>query len=84
MVQHGADGLIVLGGADGNPDVLTARFAGLPTVFVEFDTLGSRTAHVSIDNETAFWRSSSISRRPDTPASRRSRARSTCASRPSA
>jgi DNA-binding LacI/PurR family transcriptional regulator len=54
MVQHGTDGLIVLGGADGNPDVLSARFAGLPTVFVEFDSLGSRTAHVSIDNETAF------------------------------
>jgi LacI family repressor for deo operon, udp, cdd, tsx, nupC, and nupG len=54
MVHHGTDGLIVLGGADGNPDVLGTKFKGLPTVFVEFDLLGSRSAHVSIDNEQAF------------------------------
>jgi DNA-binding LacI/PurR family transcriptional regulator len=54
MVQHGSDGLIVLGGADGNPDVLSRRFSDLPTVFVEYDTVGTRSGHVSIDNETAF------------------------------
>jgi|tagenome__1003787_1003787.scaffolds.fasta_scaffold20896677_2 DNA-binding LacI/PurR family transcriptional regulator len=54
MVHHGTDGLIVLGGADGNPDVLGTRFQGLPSVFVEYDVLGSRSAHVGIDNEQAF------------------------------
>jgi LacI family transcriptional regulator len=54
VVQHGADGIIVLGGSDGNPDVLSERFAGLATVFVEFDSIGKRSAHVSIDNEAAF------------------------------
>jgi DNA-binding LacI/PurR family transcriptional regulator len=54
IVQHGADGIIVLGGSDGNPDVLSNRFAGLATVFVEFDSVGTRSAHVSIDNEEAF------------------------------
>jgi LacI family repressor for deo operon, udp, cdd, tsx, nupC, and nupG len=54
MVEHGTDGLIVLGGADGNPDVLGSKFHGLPSVFVEYDVLGSRSAHVGIDNETAF------------------------------
>jgi DNA-binding LacI/PurR family transcriptional regulator len=54
MVQHGTNGLVVLGGADGNPDVLSRRFSGLPTVFVEYDVLGSRSAHVEIDNESAF------------------------------
>ncbi|MDX6504384.1 MAG: LacI family transcriptional regulator [Gaiellaceae bacterium] len=53
-VEHGAAGLVVFGGADGNPDVLSERWDGLPTVFVEYDTLGSRSAHVGIDNETAF------------------------------
>ena len=54
MVQHGTEGLVVLGGADGNPDVLSRRFSGLPTVFVEYDVLGSRSAHVEIDNASAF------------------------------
>jgi DNA-binding LacI/PurR family transcriptional regulator len=53
-VEHGAAGLVVFGGADGNPDVLSDRWDGLPTVFVEYDTLGSRSAHVGIDNESAF------------------------------
>jgi LacI family transcriptional regulator len=53
-VEHGAAGLVVFGGADGNPDVLSERWDGLPTVFVEYDTLGSRSAHVGIDNESAF------------------------------
>src|SRR3954471_20295886 len=53
-VQHGANGLIVLGGADGNPDILRARWPGLPVVFVEYDTVGSRSAHVGIDNESAM------------------------------
>ncbi|MGZ4372644.1 MAG: substrate-binding domain-containing protein [Gaiellaceae bacterium] len=54
VVAHRSDGLLVLGGADGNPAVLAARSHGLPTVFVEFDSLGSRSAHVGIDNEKAF------------------------------
>jgi LacI family transcriptional regulator len=53
-VEHGANGLIVLGGADGNPDILRARWPGLPVVFVEYDTVGSRSAHVGIDNEAAM------------------------------
>jgi LacI family repressor for deo operon, udp, cdd, tsx, nupC, and nupG len=53
-VEHGAAGLVVFGGADGNPDVLSTRWKGLPTVFVEYDTLGNRSAHVGIDNESAF------------------------------
>jgi LacI family transcriptional regulator len=52
--QYGVSGLMVLGGADGNPDVLTERWAGLPTVFVEYDTLGSRSAHIGIDNYAAI------------------------------
>jgi LacI family transcriptional regulator len=53
-LAHGAEGLIVLGGADGNPDVLSTRFADLPVVFVEYDTIGGRSAHVGMDNEEAF------------------------------
>jgi LacI family transcriptional regulator len=52
-VAYGVSGLVVLGGADGNPDVLTERW-NLPTVFVEYDTLGSRSAHIGIDNYAAF------------------------------
>jgi LacI family transcriptional regulator len=47
-------GLIVFGGSDGNPDVMRSRWPGLATVFVEYDTLGTRSAHVGIDNERAF------------------------------
>src|SRR3954454_21860070 len=53
-VGHGANGLVVLGGADGNPDILRTRWPGLPVVFVEYDTVGTRSAHVGIDNETAM------------------------------
>jgi LacI family transcriptional regulator len=53
-IVHGAEGLIVLGGSDGNPDVLSDRFPEFPTVFVEYDTIGGRSAHVGIDNERAF------------------------------
>jgi LacI family transcriptional regulator len=53
-VAHGANGLIVLGGADGNPDILRTRWPGLPVVFVEYDTVGNRSAHVGIDNESAM------------------------------
>jgi LacI family transcriptional regulator len=53
-VEHGANGLIVLGGADGNPDILRSRWPGLPVVFVEYDTVGDRSAHVGIDNELAM------------------------------
>jgi LacI family transcriptional regulator len=53
-VGHGANGLVVLGGADGNPDILRTRWPGLPVVFVEYDTVGSRSAHVGIDNEAAM------------------------------
>jgi LacI family transcriptional regulator len=53
-VGHGANGLVVLGGADGNPDILRSRWPGLPVVFVEYDTVGSRSAHVGIDNEAAM------------------------------
>lgn len=54
VVSCGCDAIIVLGGSDGNPDVLSDRFSGLPTVFVEYDTVGTRSAHISIDNERAF------------------------------
>jgi LacI family transcriptional regulator len=53
-VAHGVHGLVVLGGADGNPDILRSRWPGLPVVFVEYDTVGSRSAHVGIDNEAAM------------------------------
>jgi DNA-binding LacI/PurR family transcriptional regulator len=53
-IEHGAAGLVVFGGADGNPDVLSRRWDSLPVVFVEYDTIGSRSAHVGIDNEAAF------------------------------
>jgi LacI family repressor for deo operon, udp, cdd, tsx, nupC, and nupG len=53
-LAHGADGLIVLGGADGNPDILRGRWPGLPVVFVEHDIIGTRSAHVGIDNEAAM------------------------------
>jgi DNA-binding LacI/PurR family transcriptional regulator len=53
-IEHGAAGLVVFGGADGNPDVLSRRWDNLPVVFVEYDTIGSRSAHVGIDNEKAF------------------------------
>jgi LacI family transcriptional regulator len=53
-VQYGVSGLMVLGGADGNPDVLRERWSGLPTVFVEYDTLGDRSAHIGIDNYAAY------------------------------
>jgi LacI family transcriptional regulator len=52
--QNEVAGIVVLGGADGNPDVLRRRWPGLATVFVEYDTLGTRSAHVGIDNESAF------------------------------
>jgi LacI family repressor for deo operon, udp, cdd, tsx, nupC, and nupG len=53
-LAHGADGLVVLGGADGNPDILRERWPGLPVVFVEHDIIGTRSAHVGIDNESAM------------------------------
>ncbi|MDX6503073.1 MAG: LacI family transcriptional regulator [Gaiellaceae bacterium] len=53
-LEHGAEGVIVLGGSDGNPDVLSERFPELPVVFVEYDTVGGRSAHVGMDNERAF------------------------------
>jgi DNA-binding LacI/PurR family transcriptional regulator len=53
-INQGAAGLVVFGGADGNPDVLSRRWDNLPVVFVEYDTIGSRSAHVGIDNESAF------------------------------
>jgi DNA-binding LacI/PurR family transcriptional regulator len=52
--QESVAGLVVFGGADGNPDVLRQRWPGLATVFVEYDTLGTRSAHVGMDNEKAF------------------------------
>jgi LacI family transcriptional regulator, galactose operon repressor len=54
VLAHGADGLIVLGGADGNPAVLTGGASGLPAVFLEYDPLGQRSVHVGISNEKAF------------------------------
>jgi len=53
-VQHGADALVILGGADGNPDILSQRWGNLPAVFVDYDTFGSRCAHVGLDYEAAF------------------------------
>jgi LacI family transcriptional regulator len=53
-INQGAAGLVVFGGADGNPDVLSRRFDRLPVVFVEYDTIGGRSAHVGMDNEEAF------------------------------
>jgi LacI family transcriptional regulator len=53
-LAYGTRGLVVLGGADGNPDVLSRLGARLPTVFVEYDPVGGRSAYVGIDNETAF------------------------------
>jgi LacI family transcriptional regulator len=53
-IEHGADAIVVLGGADGNPDVLSRRFGDFPAVFVEYDPVGGRSAHIGIDNEDAF------------------------------
>jgi LacI family transcriptional regulator len=53
-IDNQVGGLVVFGGSDGNPDVLRSRWPGLATVFVEYDTLGDRSAHVGIDNERAF------------------------------
>ena len=53
-VEHGANGLVVLGGSDGNPDILRARWPGLPVVFVEYDTIGMHSAHMGLDNEAAM------------------------------
>jgi DNA-binding LacI/PurR family transcriptional regulator len=53
-VARGAEGLVVFGGEDGNPDVLGRRWPELPAVFIEFDAIGGRSAHVGVDNEGAF------------------------------
>jgi LacI family transcriptional regulator len=53
-VAAGADAIVVLGGADGNPDILRSRWGNLPAVFIEYDTLGARSGHVGLDNEAAF------------------------------
>jgi LacI family transcriptional regulator len=54
VIDRGAEALVVIGGADGNPDVLSRRFPDFPVVFVEYDPVGGRSAHVAIDNEEAF------------------------------
>jgi LacI family repressor for deo operon, udp, cdd, tsx, nupC, and nupG len=53
-LNHGANGLIIFGVSDGNPDVLRGRWPELPVVFVESDTLGVRSARIAIDNEEAM------------------------------
>jgi DNA-binding LacI/PurR family transcriptional regulator len=54
-VERGASGLIVFGGADGNPDILRDRWPELPVVFVERgDPVGTRSAAVGLDNEHAM------------------------------
>jgi DNA-binding LacI/PurR family transcriptional regulator len=55
-VAHGARGLAVFGGTHGNVEVLRRRWPALPSVFVESETFGARSAHVAIDNERAFER----------------------------
>jgi LacI family transcriptional regulator len=53
---RGVKGIAVFGGTHGNTDVLRARWPDVPTVFVESETFGPRSAHVAIDNERSFER----------------------------
>jgi LacI family transcriptional regulator len=53
-VGHGAQGLVVFGGEDGNPDVFRNRWPDLPAVFIEFDAVGPRSGNVAVDNMSAF------------------------------
>src|SRR2546429_4073580 len=51
--QNEGAGIVVLGGSDGNPDVLRQRWPGLPTVLVEYDTLGAPSPHIGLHNQSA-------------------------------
>jgi DNA-binding LacI/PurR family transcriptional regulator len=53
-IEYGARGIVVLGGADGNPDVLGRLEQALPSVFLEYEPLGGRSATVGIDNVASF------------------------------
>jgi DNA-binding LacI/PurR family transcriptional regulator len=53
---HGVSGIAVFGGTHGNADALRQSWPALPSVFVESETFGARSAHVAIDNERAFER----------------------------
>jgi LacI family transcriptional regulator len=53
-VDHGAQGIVVFGGEDDNPDVLRKRWPDLPAIFVEFDAVGPRSGNVSVDNVSSF------------------------------
>jgi LacI family transcriptional regulator len=53
-LAYGARGIVVLGGADGNPDVLGRLEQALPSVFLEYEPLGGRSASVGIDNVASF------------------------------
>jgi LacI family transcriptional regulator len=53
-IDYGARGIVVLGGADGNPDVLGRLEQALPSVFVEYEPLGGRSVSIGIDNVASF------------------------------
>jgi LacI family transcriptional regulator len=53
-VGHGAQGIVVFGGEDGNPDIFRNRWPDLPAVFIEFDAIGPRSGNVAVDNVSAF------------------------------
>jgi LacI family transcriptional regulator len=53
-VDHGAQGIVVFGGEDDNPDILRKRWPDLPAIFIEFDAIGPRSGNVSVDNVHSF------------------------------
>ena len=53
-VDHGAQGIVVFGGEDDNPDIFRNRWPDLPAVFIEFDAIGPRSGNVSVDNVRSF------------------------------
>src|SRR4051812_20850194 len=53
-VGHGAQGIVVFGGEDDNPDILRNRWPDLPAIFIEFDAVGPRSGNVSVDNAHSF------------------------------
>jgi LacI family transcriptional regulator len=53
-VERGAQGIVVFGGEDDNPDVFRNRWPDLPALFIEFDAVGPRSGNVSVDNVRSF------------------------------
>jgi DNA-binding LacI/PurR family transcriptional regulator len=52
----GVEGIVVFGGYEGDREALRARWPGLPAVFVEDSSVGTRSAEIAMDNEESFAR----------------------------